>query len=762
MKMVSTRSEKRPPALDATLFAALADSSRHGIVILEDGKVTYANARLAEMAGRSLQEVRKWNIKNFLRWLHADDRAIAQEQYRTPPVQEPASTRHEFRYVDKKGEMRWLEATGAMVVRDGVTVLQATLTDITDRKAMEQALRESEEKYRALVEPSLQGMVLVQGNRIVYANQAAASVLDLPRQDVLSWGLSDWIALVHPEDRALVTDRLRGRLGGKPEPDQYEVRIVRPSDRSLRWVEVHASLVQWGGGSAVQVLFLDVTDRKRAEEQVSESEEKYRALVEQSLEGLVIIQDNRIVFANRALVEISGYPLEEILALTPEQMWASLHPDDRAMVLSRLQERLAGKPVPSRYAVRVQRKDGSMYWADLSVTLIEYGGKPAIQATYMDVTERMLAEAALRESEGRYRLLYENLADGVFLTDDKGNITLCNARGAEMFGYTPNQLLGVNFGKLVHPDDRERMMRGFAAGVRTGRTAPSGLEAKALRKDGSSFFYHVTSKLLVENGHAHGMQALIRDVTERKLAAEKIEEARNRAEFFNDLMAHDLNNINQGILSALELALYDMELPAKSRQQIQVAFDQVMRSADLIGRVKKIARLEVELPQLTVRDVAPTFLSAVEAAKSSTPAKTLKLTTNIREGAFSVLADEFLSDLFFNLLHNAMKFDRSSQVAIDVKASQDSKKQVLKIEFKDHGPGIPDEAKQRIFARLTSRREQRTRTSGIGLTLARGIVERYNGQIWVEDRVAGDASRGSNFVVLLPVTGEGNPPRLGR
>jgi PAS domain S-box-containing protein len=629
--MVSARSEKRPAVLDATVFAALADSSRHGIVILEDGVVTYANARLAEMTGRPLQEVQKWNISNFLGWLHADDRATAQEQYRQPPVQEPTSTHHEFRYVHKKGEVRWLEATGAMVTKNGATVLQATLTDITDRKAMEQALRESEEKYRALVE--------------------------------------------------------------------------------------------------------------------------------QSIEGLVIIQDNRIVFANRALVEISGYPLEEILALTPEQMWASLEPNDRAMVLSRLQERLAGKPVPSRYAVRVHRKDGSMYWADLSVSLIEYRGKPAIQATYVDIAERMLAEGALRESEARYRLLYENLADGVFLTDDKGNITMCNARGAEMYGYTPNELLGINFSKLVHADDRERMMRAFAAGIRTGRTAPGGLEAKGLRKDGSSFFYHVTSKLLLENGHVHGMQTLIRDITERKLAAEKIEEARNRAEFFNDLMAHDLNNINQGILSALELALYDSELPPKSRQQIQVAFDQVMRSADLIGRVKKIARLEVELPQLTVRDVAPTFLSAVEAAKSSMPAKTLKLTTNIREGVFHVLADEFLSDLFFNLLHNAMKFDRPSQVAIEVKATPDPKKRLLKMEFKDHGPGIPDEAKQRIFARLTSRREQRTRTSGIGLTLARGIVERYNGQIWVEDRVAGDPSRGANFVVLLPMASQESPAR---
>lgn len=631
MNMAPVRTKTRPAVLDATLFEALADSSRHGIVILEDGRVTYANPRLAEMVGRPRREVENWTIEDFLGWLQPDDRATARSAYDNPPLQEPVGTRHEFRFVDRKGEARWLEVAGAMVVRSGVTVMQATLIDITDRKAMERALRESEEKYRALIE--------------------------------------------------------------------------------------------------------------------------------QSLEGLVIIQENRIVFANRALVEISGYPLEEILALTPEQMWASLEPDDRVMVLSRLQERLAGKPVPSRYAVRVHRKDGSMYWADLSVSLIEYRGQPAIQATYVDVTERIAAEAGLRQSEERYRLLYENLADGVFLTDDKGNIRMCNARGAEIFGFTPNDLLGAHFGKLVHPDDRERLLRGFGAGLHTRRTAPGGLEAKGLRKDGSTFFYHVTSKLLVENGRVRGMQALIRDITERKLAAEKIEEARNRAEFFNDLMAHDLNNINQGILSALELALYNRELPPKPRQQIQLAFDQVMRSADLIGRVKKIARLDVESPLLTAKDIAPTFFSAVEAAKSSMPGKTVKLTTNIKEGAYHVVADEFLGDLFFNLLHNAMKFDRSSQVVIDVKATPDSRKQVVKIEFKDHGPGIPDEAKGRIFARLTSRREQRTRTSGIGLTLARGIVERYNGQISVQDRVAGDPSRGANFVVVLPAERQGSSGR---
>ncbi len=136
----------------------------------------------------------------------------------------------------------------------------------------------------------------------------------------------------------------------------------------------------------------EITERKRAEQALRESEEKYRALVEQSLQGQVVIQDSRIVFANPAFAEIYGYSLEELLSLPPQKVQALVHPEDRALVWGRFRDRLVGKPVPPRYEYRGVRKDGDVRWLEVAGTRIEYGGKPAVQGIVVDITERKKAE----------------------------------------------------------------------------------------------------------------------------------------------------------------------------------------------------------------------------------------------------------------------------------------------------------------------------------------------------------------------------------
>jgi PAS domain S-box-containing protein len=997
--MGHTRSKPAARWSDAQLFQLLADKSPYGVLVFENGKIAYANQSLAKLMGCPKREVKNWTVEDFLRWVHEEDRRAASEQYAQLLAGKPSSKRHEFRFVDRKGAVHWVDSAGTLLKKDGKTILQATVMDITDRKAMEQALRESAEKYRPLVEPSLQGMVVFQDDGIVHANQAAAAIAGLPLAEYPSWGRMEWlVAHLHPDDREMVVQRLGARLKGQPVPARYECRVIQPADRSVRWIDVTASRTQWTGRPAIQVLVSDITDRKRREEALRASEQQSRNLYDNAEAGLFRsrISDGKILECNQKLAEMFGYDSRELYVA---EFVASEHyvdPHIRAQMVAQLKQtgevrnfeaqvtRKDGTPIWVSYSghaypkegyfegamvditetkqaeealleseekyktlyhnaevglfrtrvsdgkllecneklgrmfgydsreeilaagfkasehyvdshareqmlarlkqtgqvtnfeVNATRKDGSLFWISYSGHL--YPKEGYMEGVMADITERKQAEAALRESEEKYRelfetmreginatdlqgrildcnpayadmlgyskdellklsyqqltperwhqsearimkdevlkrgysdpyeaeyirkdgtvfpitvqvflvtdkagkpegtwgitnditerkqaddkvraseeqyrLLYENLADGLFIFDREGKIKMCNARAAELFGYTPSELLETHFEALVPADDRERVSRQFEDGIRNQTTPPGGLEARGIRKDGSILFFHVVAKLLRQNGEPQGLQALVRDMTQRKLQEKRTEDARNRAEFFIDLMSHDFNNINQGILSTLELALSDPDLPPASHEQIQLACDQVLRSADLIGRVKKIARLDLEAPQLTVRDIGQVLLKAVEVAKSSVSAKTLKLTTNIREGAYQVLADELLNDVFINLLHNAMKFDQSKRVAVEVKATRDRKKKLVKIEFKDWGPGVPDDAKERILSRLTSRQEQRTRTSGIGLTLVRGIVDRYGGQIWVEDRVPGDFSHGANFVVLLPM-----------
>lgn len=218
-------------------------------------------------------------------------------------------------------------------------------------------------------------------------------------------------------------------------------------------------------------------ESRRARKALQESEDKYRTLVERSLQGLVVIQDFRIVFANTAFAEISGYAVEELLSLSPEQVRAMIHPDDQALVWGRFRGRLEGEPVPPRYEYRAVRKDGAVRWLEMFSSATEYNGEAAAQATCVDITERKRTEEALRASEAQYRSLFEGIPVGLYRTTPEGRILDANPALMQMLGCPDREsLLALNVADLyADSENREReqalleqegMVRGFEVQLR--------------------------------------------------------------------------------------------------------------------------------------------------------------------------------------------------------------------------------------------------------------------------------------------------------
>lgn len=469
--------------------------------------------------------------------------------------------------------------------------------------------------------------------------------------------------------------------------------------------------------------------------------DRFDRLVEAS--GALIVgvdpQGNIRLF-NKRCEEVTGYSREEVLGKSVFTLFIPL--DVRPEVQKRFQNAVAGKLPTMSPIVPWITKDGTrrlMRWNNTFI-LDEQGKVKELYAIGIDITDRKKAEA-------RYKSLFDSVPVGIFRTTPEGTILDANSTLVHMLGFSNREdLLKRNAADFyVNPDARKQWNE-FVQRADIIR----GFEAQFRRQDNEIIWVQLNARAIRNNkNQVECYEGTLEDITERKQAEIEVLTARQRAEFLVDLMAHDLNNINQGIMLSLELLQNDPQLPRSLEEHVRSSLAQVERSAELIGNVKRFQSLDTEPRRLGKRDLSPPFFAAVDAVERAFPQKQLVLNTNISDEACWVMADGFLTELFFNLLHNTMKMDRKETVEIDALMHHIPDDKFVKIEIKDRGPGVPDTDKKRIFTRFHDK-QNGVRGSGIGLTLVQRIIHRYGGQIWVENRVTDDHTKGANFVVLLP------------
>ncbi len=273
----------------------------------------------------------------------------------------------------------------------------------------------------------------------------------------------------------------------------------------------------------------NILERKQhIQETLRQSEEHYRTLAEQSLVGIIVLQDSSVIFANDAVAEICGYSVEELLSLSPAKVQALVHPEDQSLVWGRLRDRLAGKAVPSHYQCRIIHKDGAVRWVEMYSNRIEYGRKPAIQAVTIDITEQKQAEEMLRRSEQKYRTILEEMGDGYFETDLAGNFTFVNDAMIRALGYSKEEIIGMNYRALRPKKDAKAVFKAYNRIYKTGEPLRN-FFTEIICKDGRHIFAE-TSAFAIRNdkGEIIGFRGVRRDFTERKKAAEALEKSEVR------------------------------------------------------------------------------------------------------------------------------------------------------------------------------------------------------------------------------------------
>ena len=377
-----------------------------------------------------------------------------------------------------------------------------------------------------------------------------------------------------------------------------------------------------------------------------------------------------------------------------------------------------------------------------------------VAGMFAAVIERHRAMEALRESEERYRRLAESVVDIIWTVDMNLEFTYASPSIEEVLGYTSEEVMSMPLNRIMTPESLKLVEETLTESLRLEATVGrNGYESPPLviqmfHKNGTTLWIEISRTFLRDDDDTPiGILGVARDITWRKTAEEELARAKAQAEFYNDLMAHDLANMQQGVLVSLELMLRNSELPKELRRLANRALAQTKRGVTLTGNVKKLGRLVGGEKELIKTDLYQTLMDAIEIVVDSYPDKEIKVNTNLVKGKQNVMADEFLIDLFYNLLHNAARMDLSEDVVIDVSEYPSDEKDMLMLRIEDRGPGISDSMKEAILSRFD---EKVKRGWGLGLTLVKQIVDRYGGKIWIEDRISGDYSQGACFVLVLP------------
>jgi PAS domain S-box-containing protein len=494
---------------------------------------------------------------------------------------------------------------------DVINVVGVT-TDITDARRVEQGLRESEENYRKLVEQSLQGIVVLQDMRVVFANQAIATMVGLTVEEITRLAPEQIKTLVHPHDRKVVWERYTSRISGKQVPQRYELRGVR-KDGSIWWAEVHSNLITYDNKPAIQCVLLDITDRKRTTQALRDSEEKFSNLFHNCSDAILIHDlDGNIVDVNQRCLDLFGYQKSDILTLNISR----LHPVEALDESKQAFATVAEKGFVS-FEIDFRKKDGEVFPAEVSSSLFEINGKKVIQGIVRDITERRLAERALRDSEERHRALVENINEIIFTLDTHGHFSYISPVAERILGYTPDEITGQPFNCFVHPDDTAGVLVAFDQSFSCDTTPH---EFRILDKTGTTHYVRASCRPLLTDGRVSGLTGIMADITESKIAGavlreseemyETLVKATTDAVFITDLQG----NITEASHRALELFACERfeDLVGRSEFEFIVPADHQRAMANLKKALKQGSTRGQEYG--LIRNDGTRFVGRVDAA----------------------------------------------------------------------------------------------------------------------------------------------------
>jgi diguanylate cyclase (GGDEF)-like protein/PAS domain S-box-containing protein len=577
-----------------------------GIYIVQKGKFVYLGNLFTKITGYTEKELIG---TNSLENIHSEDKEKVRK-HAIKCLKKESFEPCEFRFVKNNKELRWILETVTPIIYKNEQATLGSFMDITERKLIEDALRQSEEKYRTIIENIEDGYVEtdLKGN-FIFFNDAISKMHGYKNIELLRMNYRDIMDEEHAKQIYAKYNKVF--TTGEPEKE-FEYEIIT-KDGGRRNLETSISLIKNPAGRVVAFrgIVRDRTEHKHAVEALRQSEEKYRTILESMEEGFFEVDlAGNFTFFNNSTCQLLGYTKEEMIGMNYRCYTDKSTAEEVFRTFNKIYK--TGIPV-KEYDWLIVRKDGTKRYVEATISLKNgLSSKPVgFQGFTHDVTEKIQAEfqkeaalEALRENEEKYRSILENIQEAYFEVDLAGNFTFFNDSLCRMTGCSRGELIGASYTKFSDQENSKNVFLAFNNVYKTGKPT-EGFDWRITRRDGTKRYIEASVSLKKDSsGKPIGFKGVIRDITERKRIEQELNYMATHDALTglpNRLMFSQL--LNQAILSAKrnmkQLAVLFIDLDRfkiindtlghdagdQLLQEIAKRFRQALRAVDVVGRL---------------------------------------------------------------------------------------------------------------------------------------------------------------------------------
>ncbi len=720
-----------------------------------DGRITNMNAVAESLTGWKKEEATGRQLDAVFRIVNEETRQ---------PVHNPATKAMKEGVIVGRANHTILIAKGGteLPIDDSAAPIRCekgevvgcvlVFRDVTERRRAENERQFLLSRLDALITHAPIGIALFDPDlRFITLNEQAAAVDGIPKQAHVGKTMSELLPELGPKVEALLR---QVRDSGEPIVGvEMEGETPAAPGRQRHWIANYYPVRNEGGQTiAIGAVALEITGRKRAEQELRSAEEQVRSVVNTVLDGIITIEESGTVQSfNPAAEKLFGYKGEEIVGRNVKMLMPEPYRSEHDGYLANYRRTGEAKIIGIGREVEGRRKDGTTFPMDLAVSEFRLGDRRYFTGIVRDITEQKRAERLLRESEAQFRQLADAMPQIVWTARPDGYLDYYNERWYEYTGFPRGEYGQQSWEPILHPDDVERCLETYFGCVKAEKPYQIEYRFKDRKTGGYRWFLGRAVPVRDEQGRIIRWFGTCTDIDDTKKAQEALKEADRHKDEFLATLAHELRNPLAPICNSIELlrrADGNTDLIGQASRMMERQVGQMVRLVDDLLDISRITQGKVQLRKERV-ELAAVVQSAVEASRPLIEAQGHELTVTLPPDPIYLEADPTrLGQAFANLLNNAAKYsEKGGRIWLTAERQGGE----VTVSVRDTGIGISAEHLPRIFEMFSQVEPALERSQGglgIGLALVRGLVELHGGTI--EARSAG-VGRGSEFIIHLPV-----------